>query len=129
MGRPKIDVQWEIVDTACAFNAEMQQILNLLSLNGYHMSHDTLERKIFEREQCTFAEYRSKRLEDTRLKLQQKALAMAMGGHAALMIFCLKNLCKWSDNVREEITVKADEPKTVVVYKTSWGSTQEIEQK
>ena len=126
-GRPKLDISWEIVDSACAFNAEMTMVVNLLNMHGYQCCSATVENKIREKENCTFSEYRAKRFDDTKMKLQQKALAMALGGHAAMMIFCLKNLCKWTDNNKEEITVKQEQPETVVVYKTAWGSVAEGE--
>jgi len=46
-------------------------------------------------------------MENTSTKLQQKALQMAMGGNGTLMVFCLKNLAKWSD--KQETTLSAPE--------------------
>jgi hypothetical protein len=123
-GRPRKEFPWEIVDTACAVNADFNMIQHLLNMQGYSISRSLLDRAIKRKEGCTFDEYRNKRLDVTRIKLQQKAIQMAMSGHAVLMIFCLKNLCKWQDTIKEDVTVKNDN-KTVVVYKTTWGSSNE----
>lgn len=45
-----------------------------------------------------FSEYRDWKMDDTRLKLQQVMITKALEGDNTALIFCLKNLCKWSDN-------------------------------
>ena len=56
----------------------------------------------------TFTDYQHKKMSGTRLKLVQKAIQMADKGNATMLIFCLKNLCKWSDKSEAEITNEKD---------------------
>jgi len=49
---------------------------------------------------ANFTEYREKRKDGVKVALKNKAVQMAMAGNTAMLIFCLKNLCGWSDNVQ-----------------------------
>jgi hypothetical protein len=60
-------------------------------------SRDTLIRRIREDHDMSFAEYHSMQMENTSVKLQQKAISMGLAGNATLLTFCLKNLSKWAD--------------------------------
>jgi len=55
------------------------------------------------RKGLNFTEYREEKMAGVKLKLQQKAIQMAMSGNTTMMIFTLKNLCKWQDNPDAEI--------------------------
>jgi AraC-like DNA-binding protein len=63
----------------------------------FDCSEDTIERRCKEWEGMKFAEFRDKYMVEARFDLIRKALKMAEKS-PAVMIFCLKNLCKWSDN-------------------------------
>lgn len=58
----------------------------------------TIERFIRDEYNLSFKELRDQQMNHTRYALVQKAINMAMSGNTVLMIFCLKNLCGWSDN-------------------------------
>ncbi len=45
----------------------------------------------------SYTEFREQQLVHTKLGLTQKAIELAMGGDKTMMIFCLKNLCGWTD--------------------------------
>jgi hypothetical protein len=47
----------------------------------------------------TFREFRAKHMVHTRMGLVRKAIDMAMNGNPAMMIFCLKNVCQWQEQV------------------------------
>ena len=91
MGK-KIELDWSKLDAILSYNAELNDAAEIMGC-----SPDTIERRIREHYDCTFAEYRNKKLGKVRIKLAQKAIAMAMNGNTTMMIFCLKNLCKWKD--------------------------------
>ncbi len=45
-------------------------------------------------------EYREKTKDRIRSALKGKAVHMALAGNVPMLIFCLKNLCGWTDNVQ-----------------------------
>lgn len=92
MGRPKKEFDWSKFDAICSYNAELNDAAEIM---GVHP--DTIAKKLRKEYDCTFSEYRDKKLGRVRIKLVQKAIDMATSGNATMMIFCLKNLCKWSD--------------------------------
>ncbi len=97
MGRPKKPVPMDVVDAACHFNATAKQVIEILSSQGYSISHATLVREIKRLHKMTFDEFRDKRMDMTRFKLVQKAVKMALDGNVTMLIFSLKNLCSWKD--------------------------------
>lgn len=65
-------------------------------------SEATLERMVLEYFECSnMTDYREKRKNSLKIQLKGKAVRMALGGNVSMMIFCLKNLCGWSDNVQQ----------------------------
>jgi len=64
-------------------------------------SQSTLERMLCEAFECDgLTEYRAKRKDAIKVTLQTKALSMAMAGNVPMLIFCLKNICGWTDNIK-----------------------------
>lgn len=101
-GRPKIDVPFAIVDAACQFGATVDQVLGVLRSQGHHLSRETLVRAVKAETGMTFEAFRDQKTDQTRLKLVQKAIKMALEGNATMLIFCLKNVCDWRDKPRDE---------------------------
>jgi len=97
MGRKKIELDYKIVDTALYYGATKDQLHHLLERQGIILDHKTIERRIKADKGMIFSEYREKMKSGLKLKLVQKAVEMAFGGHATMLIFCLKNLCHWTD--------------------------------
>lgn len=104
MGRPAIEIPIDVLDTACQFNANMNQILMILEGKGIKVTDDTVNNFCKRKFGITFSEYKDKRFENTKLMLVQKTIKMALEGNATMMIFTLKNVCKWTDKV--EVTPK-----------------------
>lgn len=64
-------------------------------------SESTLERLLLEHFECdNMTMYREKRKDSLKIQLKNKAVTMALAGNVSMLIFCLKNLCGWSDNVQ-----------------------------
>ena len=66
----------------------------------------TVERRIKEETGLTFPQLRDKQMTHTRHALIQKAISEALNKNNVMLIFCLKNLCGWSDKqeVQEQST-------------------------
>jgi hypothetical protein len=64
-------------------------------------SQSTLEKIVCEHfEAANLTELREKRKDALKIQLKRKAVTMALGGNVSMLIFCLKNLAGWSDNVQ-----------------------------
>lgn len=64
-------------------------------------SQSTLEKIVCEHfEAANLTELREKRKDALKIQLKRKAVSMALGGNVSMLIFCLKNLAGWSDNVQ-----------------------------
>lgn len=75
-------------------------------------STNTIERRVREYEDLTFGEFRNKYMVHTRYDLIRKALKQAEKS-PAIMIFCLKNLCKWKDKI-EHSTDNENPPRFII---------------
>lgn len=106
IGRPKTEVPMDVVDAACQLNATANQVLEILASQGHKISYNTLVREIKRLYGLSFEDYRDKKTDLTRLKLAQKAVKMGLDGNATMLIFCLKNLCGWTD--RQELKASHD---------------------
>lgn len=119
-GRPKIEIdinQYKalmrlnptLADTAAFFECSTDTIINWL------------EKNFGTRD---FSAIRQQNMVHTRLTMIRTAVRLAEAGNTAVLIFCLKNLCGWTDKVDEKQvqqviklayalpeTKKEDEPK------------------
>lgn len=74
------------------------------------VSGDTIERHIKRKYKCTYAEFREQNMVHTRFNLIRTALRQAESGNTAMLIFCLKNLCKWVDRHETTSDIKIEAP-------------------
>lgn len=67
----------------------------------FEVSERSIERFIDKNFHCTFVEFRDQNMVHTRLNLIRKAISEATKDkpNTAMLIFCLKNLCGWKDNL------------------------------
>jgi hypothetical protein len=108
-GRPKIEVNFDKLDALLQFKVSKDFCADYLGV-----SPEVIDFRIKEKSGLTFSEYHNLKMQRTGLKLQQKAIEMAIAGNSALMIFSLKNLSKWSDKTEDEI--ESDKNRIVLNY-------------
>lgn len=63
----------------------------------FRCSERTVEQTIRDEFDQTFREFRDENMVETRHMLIRSAIEQGLGGNAALLIFCLKNMCGWHD--------------------------------
>tara|TARA_R100000388_G_C7218210_1_gene147377 strand:- start:17 stop:415 length:399 start_codon:yes stop_codon:yes gene_type:complete len=90
----KTPFSWDKLDGLLAYKANLTTCEEIL---GVHQN--TIKNHIKSRYGQTFTEYQDRKLSVTKLRLVQKAIKMAENGSATMLIFCLKNICKWVDKV------------------------------
>ena len=100
MARPRGKFNWEVFDALCQFKVSKAFCADYMGC-----SEDTIERRLKSKHKMTFTEYKDLKSQGVALKLQQKAINMALqDGNTTMMIFCLKNMANWSDKVEQKVT-------------------------
>ena len=108
-GRPAIQIPWDKLDMALSLGAGLELAADFIDVNP-----STIERYVRSEKNCSFKEYREKRLSGVRLKLIQKAQLMAIEkDNVTMLIFCLKNLCGWTDRTEHSF----DKDKRTILLK------------
>jgi len=108
----KIEIDWAVLDAILQFKPTLKVCADVIGT-----STDTIEKRIKEEHGCTFSEYRDKKMGKVKIKLQQKAIEMALSGNATMMIFSLKNLCGWADKIEHQPN-GSDKPFTFQIVRT-----------
>lgn len=93
MPQPKKHLNYDQLDALLQFKVSLEFCADYLGV-----SSDTIMRRLKEDHGKTFTQYHELKMQRTAVKLQQKAIEMALGGNSTMMIFSLKNLAKWSDS-------------------------------
>jgi AraC-like DNA-binding protein len=106
MGRPPIDIDMDQLAALCRMKPTQEDCAAF-----FKCSPDTIANKIKDETGLTFSEFREQSLVHTRFDLIRKAIKKA--DHSDTMhIFCLKNLCGWSDKTEattiSDATIKID---------------------
>lgn len=96
----KSPFSWDKLDGLLAYKSSLVVCADILEV-----SERTIRNHIKDRFDLTFTEYAEKKLSRTKVKLVQKAIEMAHSGNVAMMIFCLKNICKWNDNNDTQVDI------------------------
>jgi len=101
MAQPRVEMDWKILDTLLQFKVTLKFCAEYLGV-----SVDTIQRRVKEEKLITFEEYHASKLQRTAVRLQQKAIEMALTGDRTMLIFCLKNLAGWADKQDVELDGK-----------------------
>lgn len=98
----KAVLDWKVLDTLLQFKVTLKFVAHELGV-----SPNTIQRHIKEQKNgMTFEEYHDIKLKRTGVKLQQKAIEMAIKGDRTMLIFCLKNISGWAD--KQETSISED---------------------
>lgn len=89
----KAPFSWDKLDGLLAYKSSLVICADILDCH-----ENTIKNHIKKRYGLSFTEYSEKKLSRTKVKLVQKAIEMALAGNTTMMIFSLKNICKWNDN-------------------------------
>jgi len=84
---------WEKFDAILKFGPTRQMCADIMEC-----SIETIKRRVTEKHDTTFEEYKEMMMSKMKLKLHQKAMIMALDGNVPMLIFSLKNKCGWKDN-------------------------------
>ena len=88
----KAPFSWDKLDGLLAYKSSLVVCSEILETTD-----TTIKNHIKRRHNQTFTEYADRKLSRTKVKLVQKAIEQATSGNTTMLIFCLKNLCKWQD--------------------------------
>lgn len=89
---PMVDIDMDKLATLMRFKPTLADAAAF-----FKCSEDTIERRIRAQTGLTYAEFRDQNMVHTRFSLVQKAIDKALKGDNIMLIFCLKNLAKWSN--------------------------------
>lgn len=96
----KVKLNYDKLDALLQFKVPLRFVAEYMEV-----SVDAIQRRLKEEKGMTFEEYAALKLQRTAVKLQQKAIEMALAGNSTMMIFALKNLAGWADKLESEHTV------------------------
>ena len=101
MGRPEKPVTIDDLKKLMQFKPTLRTCAGYFDVN-----ETTIENRIKEHyPDYTFSEFRDKYMSNVRVSLVQKALKKALEDNSnTMLIFCLKNICQWSDNNAVDVT-------------------------
>ena len=117
MGRPKKQFDWQTLESLIQVTANQDYIAErMLIKDGKAVTPKSIatyrkriQRALKDKYQLTFVQYKAQRMEGIKTQLIHKALERAIQGNSnTMLIFCLKNICGWSDKAEKEITAEAE---------------------
>lgn len=103
MGRPKIEINWIEFDKLCAIQCSLREIAS-----WFDCSEDTIERRVKETHDVTFAEYFDQKRGKGKIALRRKQYDVAMSGNVSMLIWLGKQYLDQSD--KQEHQQKDDKP-------------------
>ena len=98
-GRPIVEINWEKLNVILQFKPTKDVVADILEV-----SEDTVEARIREKYDCTFQDYRARKMAPVKIRLVKTAIEKAIKGDNTMLIFCLKNLCGWADKPFDRVS-------------------------
>lgn len=97
MGRPKIDINFEELEKLCGLQCTLIEIASF-----FGCSEDTIERRIKEEYDTTFADYYKNNSAYGRISLRRAQYKAAIDGNTSMLIWMGKQLLGQSDQIKSE---------------------------
>ena len=92
MARPKIEIDSDMVKKLCAIQCTGQEIADVLDV-----SYDTLERRVKEAYQISFADYIKRHSANGKMSLRRKQHEVAMNGNTTMLVWLGKQYLGQTD--------------------------------
>ena len=92
MARPKIEIDFDMVKKLCAIQCTGQEIADVLDV-----SYDTVERRVKEVYQISFADYIKKHSANGKMSLRRKQHEVAMNGNTTMLVWLGKQYLGQTD--------------------------------
>ena len=87
-GRKRIEIDFKKIDALCAVFCNCKEIVSVLNSFDINCSYDTVERRVKEQFNMTFAEYvEQKQMAFAKPKLRKAQFDCALGGNATMLIW------------------------------------------
>jgi len=126
MARPRVDFDWSLVESLAAHEASEEFIAErLLIKEGIEPDFKKiqakiklLQRRIKERYEMSFVQYRDKNIEPKRIKLRQLQWKSAEAGNVATLIWLGKQYLGQADKLE---TVNETTEVQTIEYKIGWA--------
>ena len=133
-GPPRKDFDWFLVESLAQAECSEEFIARkLVEKDGVPVDQITfknvqakiklLQRRIKERWDCSFVQFRDKMLEGWRQELRNLQKDAARKGNTAMLVWLGKQYLGQTDKLEQKQEVKAEVTETV--YKAKWGGTNE----
>lgn len=93
------DFDWKVLDAILQFKPTGKVCAEIMGV-----SHDTIERRIKEKFNMTFAEYRESKMAGMKMNLSKKQYEVAMSGNVTMLIWLGKQWLDQKEKVEENST-------------------------
>lgn len=95
------DSDWQQIESMCAIHCTGEEIASIM-----RVSYDTLERRVKEKYQISFADYFKQRSANGKMSLRRRQYTMAMDGNATLQIWLGKQWLGQTETIQHGGQVK-----------------------
>lgn len=102
MARPRKEFNWDEFDKLCGIHATQREVAD-----WFEMSEDTVERRIREQFDLSFAEYVKQRQAPGKISLRRKQYEMAMNGNITMLIWLGKQYLGQADKQEHGVSEEA----------------------
>jgi len=97
-GRPKKEIDWNLVDSLCGIHCTGDEIASVLSVH-----YDTLNNRCKEKHGVNFSEYYKKASANGKISLRREQYKVAMKGNVSMLIWLGKNILGQKDAPEQNI--------------------------
>ena len=109
MGAPRKEIDWDQFEKLCGLHCTRDEIAG-----WFRISEDTLDRRVKEHYDETFAAVFKQKRSNGRVSLRRKMMEVAMNGSIPMLIFLSKNLLGFGDRVVTETATENEASKLII---------------